>query len=55
MWDQDVNMIKLGAGTIGNQDNKLKQLFTVGSGKKRTQSKSLQNKECMQYFRLAES
>jgi hypothetical protein len=55
MWEQNVNVINLGAGANGNQDKKSQPLFTVGSGKKRRQCKNLQNIEGMQYFRWAES
>ncbi len=41
MWDQDLQMQELGAQAMGNQDQKLKPLFTSGNGQKRTQGKSL--------------
>ncbi len=41
MWDQDLRMQEWGAQAIGSQEKKLKQLFTSGSGQKRTQGKSL--------------
>jgi hypothetical protein len=36
IWDQDLQMQELGAQAIGNQEKKLKPLFTSGSGQKRT-------------------
>jgi hypothetical protein len=54
MWDQVVQMQELGAQAIGNQEKKLQPLFTSGSGRKRTQGKSLWNKEGMQCFWNAE-
>jgi hypothetical protein len=47
MWDQDLRMQELGAQVMGNQDKKLKPLFTSGSGQKRTQGKSLWNLDGM--------
>ncbi len=47
MWDQDIRMQELGAQAVGNQEKKLQPLFTSGSGQKRTQGKSLWNKEGM--------
>ncbi len=41
MWDQDLRMQEFGAKAMGNQEKKLKQMFTSGSGQKRTQGKSL--------------
>ncbi len=41
MWDQDLQMRELGAQAMGNQEKKLKPLFTSGSGQKRTLGKSL--------------
>jgi hypothetical protein len=55
MWDQDLRMQELGAQAIGSQENKLKPLFTSGSGQKRTQGKSLWNLEGMKYFHRAET
>jgi hypothetical protein len=54
MWDQDLQMRKLGAKDKGNQVKKLKPLFTSGSGQKRTQGKSLWNLDGMKYFYRAE-
>jgi hypothetical protein len=45
----------LGTQAIGNQEKKLQQLFTSGSGQKRTQGKSLWNIEGMKYFQSAET
>jgi hypothetical protein len=45
---------ELGAEAMGNPEMKLKQLFTSGSGQKRTQGKSLWNLEGMKYFHGAE-
>ncbi len=39
--DKDLQMQELGAQAMGNQEKKLKSLFTSGSGQKRTQGKSL--------------
>jgi hypothetical protein len=44
----------LGAQAIGNQEEILRPIFISGSGKKRTQGKSLWNKEDMKYFHSAE-
>ncbi len=55
MWDQDLRMQELGAQAIGSQEKKLKPLFTIGSGQKRTQGKSLWNLEGMKYFHRAET
>ncbi len=54
MWDQNIRMQELGAQAIGNQEKKLRPLFTSGSGQKRTQGKSLWTKEGMKYFHSAE-
>jgi hypothetical protein len=43
----------LGAQARGNQEKKLKPLFTSGSGQKRTQGKSLWNLDGMKYFHKA--
>jgi hypothetical protein len=48
-------MQKLGAQAIGSQKKKLKLLFIIGSGQKRTQGKSLGNLEGMKYFLRAET
>jgi hypothetical protein len=40
----------MGAGAMGNQEKKLKPLFTGGIGHKRTQGKSLWNLDGMKYF-----
>ncbi len=53
MWDQDIRMQELGAEAMGNSEKKLKPLFTIGSGQKRTQGKSLWNLEGMKYFHRA--
>ncbi len=53
-WDQDIQMQELGAEAMGNPGKKLKPLFTSGSGRKRTQGKSLWNLEGMKYFHRAE-
>ncbi len=50
MWDQDIQMQKLGAEAMGNFEKKSKPLSTSGSGQKRTQGKSLWNLEGMKYF-----
>jgi hypothetical protein len=50
MWDQDIQMQELGEEAKENPENKLKPLFTSGSGQKRTQGKSLWNLEGMKYF-----
>ncbi len=55
MWDHDLRMQELRAQAIGSQEKKLKQLFTSGSGQKRTQGKSLLNLEGMKYFHRAET
>ncbi len=39
---------------MGNPENKLKPLFTSGSGQKKTQGKSLWNLDGMKYFHRAE-
>jgi hypothetical protein len=54
MWDQDLQMQELGAQAMGNQEKKLKPLFTSGSGQKRTQGKSLWNLDGTKYFHRAE-
>ncbi len=54
IWDHDIRMQELGAQSISNQEKKLQPLFTSGSGQKRTQGKSLWNKEGMEYFHSAE-
>ncbi len=55
MWDQDVQMQELGAEeAMKNPEKKLKPLFTSGSGRKRTQGKSLWNLDGMKYFHRAE-
>ena len=54
MWDQDIQMQELGEEAKKNPEKKLKQLFTSGSGQKRTQGKSLWNLEGMKYFHWAE-
>ncbi len=41
MWDQGLQMQELGAQAMGNQEKKLKPVFTSGSGQKTTQGKSL--------------
>ncbi len=53
-WDQDLRLQELGAQAMGNQEKKLKPLFTSGSGQKRTQGKSLWNLEGMKYFHGAQ-
>jgi hypothetical protein len=55
MWGQDLRMQELGAQAMGNQEKKLKLLFTIGSGQKRTQGKSLCNLEGMKYFHRVET
>ncbi len=55
MWDQDLRMQELGAEAMGNQEKKLKPLFTSVSGHKRTQGKSLWNLNSMKYFHRAET
>jgi hypothetical protein len=55
MWDQDLRMQELGAEAMGNQEKKLKPLFTSGSGQKRTQGKSLWNLDGIKYFHGAET
>jgi hypothetical protein len=55
MWDQDLRMQELGAWAIGSQEEKLKPLFTSGSGPKKTQGKSLWNIEGMKYFHRVET
>ncbi len=50
MWDQDPPMREMGAQAMGNTEKKSKQLFTSGSGQKRTQGKSLWNLDGMKYF-----
>jgi hypothetical protein len=50
MMDKDLQMQELGAQAMGNQEKKLKSLFTSGSGQKRTQGKSLWNLDGMKYF-----
>ncbi len=50
MWDQDLQIQESGAQAMGNQEKKLKPLFTSGSGQKRTQGKSLWNLDSMKYF-----
>jgi hypothetical protein len=47
-------MRELGAQAMGNQEKKLKPLFTSGSGQKRTQGKTLGNLDGMRYFHGAE-
>ncbi len=37
MWDQDIRMQELGEEAKENPENKVKPLFTSGSGQKRTQ------------------
>ncbi len=54
MWDQDLQMQELGAHAMGNQEKRLKQLYTSGSGQKRTQGKSLWNLDGMKYFHRVE-
>jgi hypothetical protein len=54
MWDQDIQMQELGEEAKENPENKLKSLFTSGSGQKRTQGKSLWNLEGMKYFHQVE-
>jgi hypothetical protein len=54
MWDQDIQMQKLGEEAKENLEMKLKPLFTSGSGHKRFQGKSLWNIEGMKYFHQAE-
>jgi hypothetical protein len=53
-WDQDIRMRQLGAEAMGNSEKNSKPLFTSGSGKKRTQDKSLWNLGSMKYFHRAE-
>jgi hypothetical protein len=55
MWDQNLRMKELGAQAMGSQENKLKPLFTSGSGQKRTQGKSLWNLDDMKYFHRMET
>ncbi len=45
---------RVGGRGYGKSENKLKPLFTSGSGQKRTQGKSLWNLEGMKYFHRAE-
>ncbi len=47
-------MGELGTQAMGNQEKKLKPLFTSGSGQKRTQGKSLWNLDGMKYLHRAE-
>ncbi len=47
MWDQDLQMRELGAQAIGNQEKKLRPLFTSGSDQKRTQGKNVWNLDGM--------
>ncbi len=44
MWDQDIRVQELGAEGTENPEKKLKPLFTIESGQKRTQGKSLWNR-----------
>jgi hypothetical protein len=53
MWDQDLQMQELEAQAMGNQEKKLKPLFTSGSGQKITQGNYLWNLESMKYFHRA--
>jgi hypothetical protein len=53
MWDQDLRMRELGAQARKISEEKLKPLFTSGSGQKRTQGKSLWNLDGMKYFHRA--
>jgi hypothetical protein len=53
MWDKVIRVQEFGAEAMENPEKKLKQLFTSGSGQKRTQSKSLWNLEGMKYFHQA--
>jgi hypothetical protein len=54
MWDQDIQVRELRAEAMENPENRLKPLFTSGSGQKRTQGKSLWNLEGMKYFHQVE-
>jgi hypothetical protein len=54
MWDQDIRVQELDADVMEYPEQKLKPLFTIGSGQKRTQGKSLWNLEGLKYFHQAE-
>ncbi len=47
-------MQELGAQAMGNQEKKLKPLFTSGSGQRSSQGKSLWNLDGMKYIHRAE-
>jgi hypothetical protein len=47
-------MQEFGAQAMGNQEKKMKPLFTSGSGQKSTQGKSLWNLDSMKYFHRVE-
>jgi hypothetical protein len=48
-------MQELGAEAMGNQEKKLKPLFTSGSGQKMPQGKNLWNLDGMKYFHRVET
>jgi hypothetical protein len=54
MWVQDIQIQELRAQAMENPEKKSKPLFTSGSGKKRTQGKSLWNLEGMKYVHRME-
>jgi hypothetical protein len=54
VWDQIISMKELGATVHGEQEVKVRPLFTEGTGKKKKQGKSLWSYEGMKYFKRAE-
>jgi hypothetical protein len=54
VWDQKIRMKELGAAVHGEQEVKVRPLFTEGTGKKKEQGKSLWSDEGMKYFQRAE-
>jgi hypothetical protein len=47
VWDQIIKIHELGAAVHGEQEIKVRPLFTEGTGKKKEQGKSLWNDEGM--------
>ncbi len=54
VWDQNIRMKELGAAVHGEQEVKVRPLFTERTGKKKEQGKGLWSDEGMKYFKRAE-
>ncbi len=54
VWDQNTEMIQLGAAVHGDRETNKWPLFTGGKGKKKKQGKSLWSGERLKHFKRAE-